>query len=411
MRTKKTTIAELKPDTLNANDGNEFGSALLEKSITLDGFGRSLLIDRDGNVIAGNKTLEAASAAGLSDVVIVPSDGRTIIAVQRTDLDAKSERGLRMAVADNRIGQLNLKWNVDNLAKIGEIVDLDQFKFDELEAFTLEDDQRTATESDDEAGTPPPDPETKVGEVWQLGENLIACVDSTDVDSVRRVLAGQRAQLIFTDPPYDLAGRARKIGVNELRGKSYGELYAAEWDQGFDITRIAPVLDAVADVDSSIYVCTSHFYLPELIPMFERLFDYSNVCVWAKSNPMPSLSKRHWCWSHEFVVYGTRGKHTFNYPPTGNALSVWSIAKNPRNEHHPTQKPNAIPAHAIEHSSRPGDLVVDLFSGSGSTLLACVDNARRFVGFEVDPAHVDTIKARYEAHTGIVPVRVADGEG
>jgi len=115
---------------------------------------------------------------------------------------------------------------------------------------------------------------------------------------------------------------------------------------------------------------------------------------------MPSLMKRHWTWNAELICYATRGKHTFNFPSDGHALSVWSITKINGKTGHPTEKPVAVPEHAIIHSSKNGDIVLDLFGGSGSTLIACEKTGRKARLMELDPKYCDVIVKRWEDFTG-----------
>jgi hypothetical protein len=128
---KNGTIDDLIPDQKNANKGREFGQHLLEKSLRELGSGRSILTDKNGNVIAGNKTLETAAAIGMNDVIIVPSDGTKLIVVQRTDLDIDSKQGRELAIADNKVSQANLEFDENVLQELGEEfgIDLDSWGF------------------------------------------------------------------------------------------------------------------------------------------------------------------------------------------------------------------------------------------------------------------------------------------
>jgi len=405
MKAKTVKISELTPDDINANKGTPRGSAMLEKSLREYGAGRSVLVDKAGRIIAGNKTIEAAGSIGLEDAVMVETDGSRVVIVKRTDLDLDSPQGRGLAIADNRVAEVGLEWDMEALEKIGEELDLGEFWFDdelpEIDFGSIDGDEDDEPTGDADAVPEVEDvPTSNRGDLWTLGEHRVLCGDSTNAEDVARLMNGEKADLVFTDPPYDLAGKSRRFGISELRGESYGKLYAADWDRGFDIEEIERSLDFVAGDNSSIYVCTSHFYLGELINIFDRLFKYSNVCVWSKSNPMPSLAKRHWTWSHEFVMYGTRGSHVFNFPIEGNAPSVWNLSKNPKNDLHPTQKPIHVPAHAISHSSKPGQTVADLFLGSGSTLIAAEETGRRCYGMELSPQYVDVIVKRWQDYTG-----------
>ena len=131
MKTKRIKISELTPDDINANKGTQRGSGMLEKSLRDYGAGRSVLVDRSGRIIAGNKTIEAAGAIGLEDAIVVETDGTQVIVVKRTDLDLDSPQGRGLAIADNRVAEVGLEWDMEALEKIGEELDLGEFWFDD----------------------------------------------------------------------------------------------------------------------------------------------------------------------------------------------------------------------------------------------------------------------------------------
>ena len=383
----------LDPANVRRHDGKNLDA--IAASLARFGQQKPIVVSPDGVVLAGNGTLNAAKRLGGSSIRAVTTSLENVEATA-------------YAIADNRTAEL-AEWVDDALAQQLSALQIEDAEL--LEAVGFTDEELTALvdnsvglepEPGEEVAPiePPENPITEPGDLWSLGDHRLLCGDSTSAEEVGRLMEGRKADLIFTDPPYDLAGKSRQYGVRELRGESYGKLYAADWDKGFEIGRIEASIDAAAGEDSAVYVCTSHFYLGELIEMFGRLFNYSNVCVWSKPNPMPSLSKRHWTWGHEFVMYGTRGRHVFNFPDEGNALSVWALAKSVRNDLHPTQKPIHVPAHAIHHSSQPGQLVADLFCGSGSTLIACDQMDRTCYGMEISPAYCDVIVKRWEDLTG-----------
>lgn len=131
MKTKTVKISELTPDDINANRGTPRGSAMLEKSLREYGAGRSVLVDKAGRIIAGNKTIEAAGSIGLEDAVMVETDGTRVVIVKRTDLDLDSPQGRGLAIADNRVAEVGLEWDMEALEKIGEELDLGEFWFDD----------------------------------------------------------------------------------------------------------------------------------------------------------------------------------------------------------------------------------------------------------------------------------------
>ena len=139
MKTKKIKISELTPDNINANKGTQRGSAMLERSLREYGAGRSVLVDKSGRIIAGNKTIEAAGSIGLEEAVVGETDGSKVVIVKRTDLDLDSPQARGLAIADNRVSEVGLEWDVDSLEQIGKDLDLADFwSDDELPIFDLE---------------------------------------------------------------------------------------------------------------------------------------------------------------------------------------------------------------------------------------------------------------------------------
>jgi DNA modification methylase len=209
---------------------------------------------------------------------------------------------------------------------------------------------------------------------------------------------GKKADMVFTDPPYNIASENK--GVAAEVSKAHRDLMNAEWDKGFDFAEVQGCLLAAIAENATVYVCTSHHLAGSIWQWMKTWSSHSNWCVWSKPNPMPSLMKRHWTWSGELICYGTRGKHVFNFPDEGHALSIWTITKVNGSSGHPTEKPVSVPEHAVLHSSKKGQLVLDLFGGSGSTLIACEKTGRQARLMELDPAYCDVIVKRWEDFTG-----------
>lgn len=279
----------------------------------------------------------------------------------------------------------------------------------ELKKFGVEptpsqlEEQKVNEEKENEIPETPQVPRTKLGDLFQLGEHRLLCGDSTDVASVSRLMNGEKADMVFTDPPYNLASDSKLLAARGLRD-SYDKLKESKWDHNFNFADTFPMFEMVLGDNSTIYICTSHFLFGSIQEWLTKWADLTNFITWAKPNPMPSLTKRHWTWASELICYGTKGKHVFNFPSEGHALDVWTINKNQSNDLHPTMKPVAVPEHAVLHSSNPGQLVVDLFLGSGSTLIACEKTGRKCYGMEIDPHYCDIIIARWEKFTGGIAV-------
>ncbi len=168
---------------------------------------------------------------------------------------------------------------------------------------------------------------------------------------------------------------------------------ASEWDKNFSFGPFAKTLDFVLAENSTIYICTSWHLAGAIWRWMSIRSSYSGYCVWNKTNPMPSLAKRHWTWASELICYATFGKHTFNFPDEGHAPNVWALTKHKETDH-PTEKPVEVPSHAIIHSSTAGDIVFDGFAGSGTTLVACQNLSRRGRAIEISPAYCAVILER-----------------
>jgi sporulation protein YlmC with PRC-barrel domain len=198
-------LASLKPDTRNANRGTDRGRKLVRESLKRYGAGRSILIDKSGNIIAGNKTAEGAKAVGLGDVQIVKSDGSKLIAVQRTDLDINDKAARELAIADNRASEVGLEWDPEVLKSLEtEDVDIEQF-FDERELV-----QFWAKTGDTEAPEPKIDQAaelqqkwgTELGQLWLIGRHRLLCGDATNEKDHAKVLQGEEVAAVVCDPPY-----------------------------------------------------------------------------------------------------------------------------------------------------------------------------------------------------------------
>ena len=245
----------------------------------------------------------------------------------------------------------------------------------------------------------------KAGDVWQLGRHRLMCGDSTSKDDVAKLMDGAKADMVFTDPPYNIASDSKNFAAD--CSKAMEELSKSEWDKNFDIEKTLEILPEALSDDVTCYICTSHFLAPKIWNWMKTWAEHCSYCVWSKPNPMPSLAKRHWTWNTELICYATRGKHTFNFPKEGHALSTWTISKKNGSSGHPTEKPVEVPFAGISHSSRENDSVLDLFGGSGSTLIACEQLNRTCYMMELDPHYCDVIIERWQNLTGGTAVRCA----
>ncbi len=199
-------LRDLKPDKRNTRKHNPRNLGQIERSIQANGFGRSILLANDGTIIAGNATYDASAAAGLEDVLIVESDGTRVIAVKRTDVEPGSKQFHELAIADNRSAEL-ADWDPDILRELQEQgeIDLSQFWFDdELDVLLASMDAPVALTDPDDVPPVPEEPVTKPGDLWCLGRHKLLCGDATVVTDVEWLMDGEKADMVFTDPPYGM---------------------------------------------------------------------------------------------------------------------------------------------------------------------------------------------------------------
>lgn len=339
-----------------------------------------------GCIVAGHGRKLAAIKAGIPEMPVV----------FQSFADESAEYAFIQA--DNAIAlwaDLDLAGINSDLGDLGPDFDLEMLG---IEDFTLDIAEKLEPGCDeDEVPEARPEPKVVMGEVYILGSHRLMCGDSTAITDVERLMNGEKADMVFTDPPYNHASDDKGIAAGV--SKAHASLMSSEWDKNFSFLDVAgSIVSAIAE-NASVYVCTSHHLVGDILGWMKQTASFFCLCVWHKPNPMPSLMKRHWTWAHELVCYATFGKHTFNFPELGHAPSVWSFTKKSDGSH-PTQKPIEVCEHAITHSSKQNDLVLDLFGGSGSTLIACEKSNRKCFMMELDPIYCGVILDRWQKFSG-----------
>ena len=381
---QEVSLEKLRPYERNAKKHGAGQIEKLKASIGEFGFLTPCLIDNDYNIIAGHGRVMAAKELGIETAPCVFIEGLT------------DEQRRAYILADNRLGELG-EWDMELV--LDELTELDDLGFDiELTGFEMPEELPEVIEDDFDESAIPDEPRTKMGDLWQLGEHRLICGDSTDPAVIDRLMDGVKADMVFTDPPYNIASDSKNFASDV--SKAMKNLSESEWDKNFDIREALDNILVSISKNATVYVCTSHFLASDIWAWMKEWADHYSYCVWSKPNPMPSLAKRHWTWNTELICYATRGKHTFNFPKEGHALSTWTINKKNGDTGHPTEKPVEVPAMAISHSSKENDVVLDLFGGSGSTLIACEQLNRKCYMCELDPHYCDVIISRWETLTG-----------
>ena len=405
-------VDSLAPDPRNARTHPKRQIDQIMASIRGFGFTNPILVGSDGSIIAGHGRLLAAKTMGLSEVPTIALSGLT---------DAQ-KRALR--IADNKIA-LGAGWDLDilklELAELSVMdVDLDLsltgFSSGEIDVIL----KGQADPDDEIIPAVPLAPRTKPGDIWIAGEHRIGCGDGRDPNFLQAVI-GENAKVdaAFLDPPYNVRinGHANASGRHREFAMASGEMS----DEDFRAF-LAETLGACASVsrDGAVhFVCMDWRHMDDVSAVGSEIYGYLlNLCVWNKSNAgMGSLYRS----KHELVfVYKVGEAPHFNAVELGrhgrNRTNVWdyasvnSLAGSRRDDLalHPTVKPTALVADAIQDVTRRGEMVLDIFLGSGTTLIAAERVGRRFRGIEIDPAYVDVAIERWKTITGKEP-RLDDG--
>ena len=404
---QRIDIKTLVQDDHNFNKGTEAGRKLMEKSFTELGAGRSILVDKDGRIIAGNKSQQAAIAAGIKTVRVIETTGDELIAVKRTDISLDSKEGRELALADNLTTQINLAWDEAELTSVAaqEGIDLPDWGLDPKE-LGIEEEKKEAQEDDFDEEKDQVDAICQKGDIWLLGEHRLMCGDSTDAEDVALLMDGDLAQLVITDPPYNVAIGSKNKSLNEIQesGRIVEDIIG---DKGMTDEEIgekiwAPAFKNLCDFatdDCAIYVSMpqggTHMMM---MMMMSRYWQVKHELIWLKNAPTFSMGRLNYDYKHEPIVYGWKKKH--NWYAKEPKQSILCFDKPKKCDLHPTMKPIALWAELICNSSQEGMIVSDFFGGSGTTIIACEQLKRKARIMELDPHYCDVIIARWEKLTG-----------
>jgi DNA modification methylase len=281
-------------------------------------------------------------------------------------------------------------------ADIGDIGPFD-LEFLGLRDFEVTVEDKLDPQSDEDSVPEHVEPRTKLGDIYQLGRHRLMCGDSTSIDAVEKLMAGAKADMVFTDPPYN-TGMKAKPDSTRLSHMFDDDFTDEAWESL--LTGMAGNYWIASKDVSTFYVCLDWRRSHELVPCFKEAgFKFSNLIVWDK---MVHGLGSDYKYTHEFIHVFKKGKPVL-VTNQGNEdyQDIWHIQrKMGRDEEHATKKPIELVERALTHASKAGDLVIDLFGGSGSTLIACEKTGRSAYLMELDPKYCDVIVARWENYTG-----------
>ena len=377
-------ITKLVPYVNNARTHSPEQINKLRSSLREFGFINPVIIDRDFGVIAGHGRILAAKEEGITEVPCVFADHLT---------EAQKKAYI---IADNRMA-MDAGWDEELLrveieALQAQAFDLSLTGFDEKELSDLFKDDADVQEDDFDVDAELEKPTfSKSGDVWMLGRHRLVCGDSTKAETFDTLMQGRKANLVVTDPPYNVnyEGNAGKIKNDNLADEKF---YQFLFDAFSNIEKV------MAD-DASIYV----FHADTEGLNFRKAFSdagfyLSGCCIWKK--PSLVLGRSPYQWQHEPCLYGWKKSGKHQWYADRKQTTIWEFEKTKKNTDHPTMKPIPLLAYPIQNSSMSNTLILDPFGGSGSTLIACEQTDRDCYTIELDEKYCDVIVKRYIEQVG-----------
>lgn len=376
------SIADLKFDHKNARKRTDSSRTLIQESLQRYGAARSIVIDEENRILAGNGTIEAAKALGLDKLKVIEAAGDEIIAVKRTGLSEHEKVGL--ALADNRAAELS-EWDAEMLHQLSEEHDLEPwFEPEDLEELLKGAQQLEPSEGltdPDEVPEPPAEPITKPGDLWILGNHRLLCGDSSETAAVDRLLNGSKPDAILTDPPYGIGFDGHAKFVSKTNPKQNRKAHDFK---GWDSERpAADIFNLILGYQVPTAIFGANYFTDLLPPSKGWIF-------WGKGQDgMLDASDGELAWT--------------NLDKAIRVVTVNRSVLAKQGALHPTQKPTEVVAFSLQYLDA-GTVVLDLFGGSGTTLIVCEQTRRHARLMELDPAYCDVIVKRWEDFTGLTAV-------
>ena len=375
--------------------------AQLKDSLTRFGLVDPLIINKNKQrkniLVGGHQRLRVATDLGIKKIPCVEVD---------LPLDKEKELNIRL---NKNVGE----WDYDSLANYFDVGELTEWGFSNDELQFYEDEPEQGLIDDDEI------PEvkeavTKLGDLWLLGEHRVLCGDATKKEDVERLMDNQKADMVFTDPPYGISFSGQVLNHTSKDGKKINNYKGAntkhniikndELTDGDLYTFCYSFLQILKKLSvSSWYICFSQLDLDILLQaMRKNQMEWRSIIAWVKNQA--TLSNKDYKLRYEPIVYGQVGKSF--YGERFKQEDVWEITRTLKNNLHPTMKPIDLITKAISNSSLKNNIVLDVFLGSGSTLIAAEKTNRKCYGMELDPNYCDVIVKRWEKFTGKKAERV-----
>lgn len=389
-------IESLIPYVNNARTHSDAQVAQIAGSIKEFGFNNPVLIDDESGIIAGHGRVLAARKLNLD----------TVPCIKLNHLSPAQRKAY--ILADNKLA-LNAGWDNDILRL--ELADLKELDIDtDLTGFTLDEiaelsPQTTVGLTDEDAVPEVPDePITKLGDVYILGNHRLMCGDSISIDAVEKLMNGQKADMVFTDPPYGVSYASKNEFLNKLDEGNRNQTQILNDHMNLDDTKDF-IYQAFCNIKLLLSKRSSYYItapqggdlLMMMMMMMKANLPLRHCLIWVKNNHV--LGRTDYNYKHEPILYGWDNVHDF-YGDGLHKFSTWEVKKPHKNDLHPTMKPVELIENACLNSTKKGQNVLDIFGGSGSTLIACEKTGRKSYLMELDPKYCDVIVKRWEDFTG-----------
>lgn len=371
-------LKDLKPYENNPRK-NDDAVKYVAESIKEFGFKVPIVIDKDNVIVAGHTRYKAAKKLGMTEIPC-------IIADDLTDEQIKAFR-----LADNKVAE-KAEWDFDLLnTELDDIIDLDMELFGFEDA--LQDDAEEAVEDEFEVELPA-EPKSKLGDIYQLGDNRLMCGDSTVLEDVEKLMGGVQADMLLTDPPYNVnyEGKTKdklKIKNDKMDNDNFRQFLIDAFSNADMVMKPGAVF-YIWHADSEGYNFRG--------ACFDVGWTVRQCLIWNKNSMV--MGRQDYQWKHEPCLYGWKEGAGHLWASDRKQTTVINFDKPTRNDMHPTMKPIPLFDYQIKNNTKGGDVVLDLFGGSETTIMACEQNGRRGYSMEYDPRYVDVIIARWEKFTG-----------
>lgn len=371
-------IKSIRPYEKNPRRNDEAVDAVAA-SIREFGWQQPIVVDKNGVIIAGHTRYKAAKKLKCDTVPVVVAD----------DLTEDQVKAYRLA--DNKTGEL-AEWDTALLGEeLAELADFDmsQFGFDTI----LQEEVREAEEDDYEVN-PPEEPKAKPGDIYQLGRHRLMCGDSTDAESVYQLCQDGQVDMLLTDPPYgvDYTGKTKdalKIQNDATSDETLRDMLADAFSAANNIMKPGAVF-YIWHADSKALVFR--------IACQMAGWEVRQVLIWVKNTMV--MGRQDYQWKHEPCLYGWKDGAGHLWASDRKQTTILNFDRPTKNKEHPTMKPVKLFDYQIQNNTKGGDIVLDLFGGSGTTIVACEQNGRCARVMELDPRYVDVIIDRWEKLTG-----------